>query len=30
VHIIPETAHCPFDERPEAFADVVLPWIAGL
>ncbi len=30
VEIIAETAHCPFDERPAAFAELVLPWIADL
>jgi pimeloyl-ACP methyl ester carboxylesterase len=27
ISIIPDSAHCPFDEVPQAFADVVLPWI---
>ncbi len=30
VHLIPDTGHCPFDERPEAFAQVVMPWMLEL
>lgn len=29
-HVIPQTGHCPFDEAPEAFAEVLLPWLARL
>jgi pimeloyl-ACP methyl ester carboxylesterase len=28
IAIIPESGHCAFDETPEAFLDVLLPWIA--
>jgi pimeloyl-ACP methyl ester carboxylesterase len=27
--ILPSTAHAPSIERPEAFDDVVIPWLAG-
>jgi pimeloyl-ACP methyl ester carboxylesterase len=27
VHIIPDTGHCPFDETPQAFCDILLPWM---
>lgn len=30
VHILEQTAHCPFDERPEEFARVLLAWLAKL
>jgi hypothetical protein len=30
IHIIPETAHCPFDEDPAAFSAALLPWIDRL
>jgi pimeloyl-ACP methyl ester carboxylesterase len=29
-HVIPQTGHCPFDEDPQAFAEVLLPWLARL
>lgn len=25
--IIPESGHCPFDETPEVFCDILLPWL---
>lgn len=28
--IIARSGHCPFDETPEAFCDIVLPWIAKI
>ena len=28
--VIPESGHCPFDETPEAFLDLLLPWIERL
>jgi pimeloyl-ACP methyl ester carboxylesterase len=30
LHLIPRSGHCPFDETPEAFCDIVIPWIASL
>ncbi|MEI6179733.1 MAG: alpha/beta fold hydrolase [Chloroflexales bacterium] len=30
IAVLRETGHCPFDETPEAFLEVLLPWIAGL
>ncbi len=27
IQIIPESGHCPFDETPAAFCDIVIPWI---
>lgn len=30
ITLIPESGHCPFDETPEAFCDVLLPWINRL
>ncbi len=30
LEVIPDAAHCPFDERPEAFASVLLPWMERL
>jgi pimeloyl-ACP methyl ester carboxylesterase len=30
VHIIPEAAHCPFDEQPEAFAETLRDWLEHL
>jgi pimeloyl-ACP methyl ester carboxylesterase len=30
IHIMPETGHCPFDENPRAFCDILLPWLQGV
>jgi pimeloyl-ACP methyl ester carboxylesterase len=30
IAIIPDTAHCPFDEAPEAFCNILLPWLDTL
>lgn len=30
IAIIPASGHCPFDETPEAFLDILLPWMARL
>jgi pimeloyl-ACP methyl ester carboxylesterase len=30
IKIIPETAHCPFDEAPETFCEVLLSWMENL
>jgi pimeloyl-ACP methyl ester carboxylesterase len=30
VQTVPQTRHCPFDEDPAAFADILLPWTAEL
>lgn len=30
IAVIPESGHCPFDETPEAFLDVLLPWVERL
>lgn len=27
IHLLPESGHCCFDETPEAFCDVLLPWL---
>ena len=27
MHILPETGHCPMDDRPEAVAEKLLPWL---
>ncbi|MEI7769864.1 MAG: alpha/beta hydrolase [Chloroflexales bacterium] len=30
ISIIPECGHCPFDESPEAFCNILLPWLDTL
>jgi pimeloyl-ACP methyl ester carboxylesterase len=30
IAIIPECGHCPFDETPQAFCDILLPWLDTL
>ncbi|MEI7644144.1 MAG: alpha/beta hydrolase [Chloroflexales bacterium] len=30
IAIIPECGHCPFDENPETFCDILLPWLDRL
>ena len=30
IALLPASGHCPFDETPEAFCDVLLPWLARL
>lgn len=30
IHAIPASGHCPFDETPESFCDILLPWVARL
>jgi pimeloyl-ACP methyl ester carboxylesterase len=27
IKIIPDSGHCPFDETPQAFLDILLPWL---
>ena len=27
MHILPETGHCPMDDRPEAVAEKLMPWL---
>jgi pimeloyl-ACP methyl ester carboxylesterase len=27
LHTIPDSGHCPFDETPAAFCDIVIPWL---
>ncbi|NTW03086.1 MAG: alpha/beta hydrolase, partial [Oscillochloris sp.] len=27
IAIIPESGHCPFDETPQEFCDILLPWL---
>ncbi len=28
IALIPESGHCPFDETPQEFCDILLPWLA--
>ncbi len=28
IRLLTQSGHCPFDETPEAFLDVLLPWLA--
>lgn len=30
IKIIPDSGHCPFDETPQAFLDILLPWLRQL
>ncbi len=30
IEIIPDSGHCPFDETPQAFLDILLPWLRQL
>jgi pimeloyl-ACP methyl ester carboxylesterase len=30
IAVIPESGHCPFDETPEEFLDILLPWVDRL
>ncbi|OAN47603.1 alpha/beta hydrolase [Chloroflexus islandicus] len=30
IKIIPDSGHCPFDETPQAFLDILLPWLRHL
>ncbi len=30
VEIIPDSGHCPFDETPDEFCEILLPWLASL
>lgn len=30
INIIPDSGHCPFDETPQEFLDILLPWVRRL
>ncbi|WP_298818292.1 alpha/beta fold hydrolase [Chloroflexus sp.] len=30
IRLIPDSGHCPFDETPQAFLDILLPWLRQL